>query len=51
MAVALAWVLQRSPKVLLIPAAPGVAHVRKDVSTASLQLSADVLAGRDTIGR
>ena len=50
MAVALAWLLQRSPNVLLIPGTSSVAHLRENVAGAGLELSADALAELDAIG-
>jgi pyridoxine 4-dehydrogenase len=44
MAVALAWLLQRSPNILLIPGTSSVAHLRDNVSGAALTLSGDELA-------
>jgi pyridoxine 4-dehydrogenase len=38
MAVALAWLLQRSPNILLIPGTSSVAHLRENVSGAGLTL-------------
>jgi pyridoxine 4-dehydrogenase len=43
MAVALAWLLNRSPNILLIPGTSSVAHLRENVSGAALELFADVL--------
>lgn len=43
MAVALAWLLQRSPNILLIPGTSTVAHLRENVAAAALQLPADEL--------
>ena len=51
MAVALAWLLQRSPAILLIPGTSSVAHLRENVAGAGLALSADDLAELDKIGR
>jgi aryl-alcohol dehydrogenase-like predicted oxidoreductase len=51
MAIALAWLLQRSPNVLLIPGTSSVAHLRENVAGAGITLSADDLAQLDTIGR
>ena len=51
MAVALAWLLQRSPNVLLIPGTSSVAHLRENVAGAGLQLTDDDLAELDAIGR
>ncbi len=39
MAVALAWLLQRSPNILLIPGTSSVAHLRDNVTGAALTLS------------
>jgi aryl-alcohol dehydrogenase-like predicted oxidoreductase len=50
MAVALAWLLQRSPNVLLIPGTSSVAHLRENVTGAGLELPADALAELDAIG-
>jgi pyridoxine 4-dehydrogenase len=44
MAVALAWLLQRSPNILLIPGTSSVAHLRENLSAASLELPEDVLS-------
>jgi pyridoxine 4-dehydrogenase len=43
MAVALAWLLQRSPNILLIPGTSSVAHLRENVAAAALTLSEDDL--------
>jgi pyridoxine 4-dehydrogenase len=44
LAVALAWLLQRSPNILLIPGTSSVAHLRENVAAAALTLSSDDLA-------
>ena len=44
MAVALAWLLQRSPNILLIPGTSSVAHLRENLSAASLELPKDILS-------
>jgi pyridoxine 4-dehydrogenase len=44
MAVALAWLLQRSPNILLIPGTSSVAHLRENVAAAELTLSEGDLA-------
>jgi len=44
MAVALAWLLQRSPNILLIPGTSSVAHLRENVAGAALALPEDALA-------
>ncbi|MEV4846040.1 aldo/keto reductase family oxidoreductase [Micromonospora matsumotoense] len=51
MSVALAWLLQRSPNILLIPGTSSVAHLRENVAGAGLTLSADDLTALDEIGR
>jgi aryl-alcohol dehydrogenase-like predicted oxidoreductase len=43
MAVALAWLLQRSPNILLIPGTSSVKHLRENVAGAELHLPADVI--------
>jgi pyridoxine 4-dehydrogenase len=50
MAVALAWLLQRSPNILLIPGTSSVAHLRENVASASLSLDAATVAELDAIG-
>ena len=50
MSVALAWLLQRSPNVLLIPGTSSVAHLRENVAGAGLALSAQDVAELDRIG-
>ncbi|WP_306209755.1 aldo/keto reductase family oxidoreductase [Actinoplanes sp. RD1] len=51
MSVALAWLLQRSPNILLIPGTSSVAHLRENIAGAGRTLSADDLAELDKIGR
>jgi len=50
MQVALAWLLQRSPNILLIPGTSSVAHLRENLAAATLKLPGEVLAGLDRIG-
>ena len=50
MAVALAWLLHRSPNVLLIPGTSSVAHLRDNVAVAGLPLDAGTLTELDAIG-
>ena len=50
MAVAQAWLLQRSPNVLLIAGTSSVAHLEENVASAALELSVDDLAELDAIG-
>jgi aryl-alcohol dehydrogenase-like predicted oxidoreductase len=49
MAVALSWLLHRSPNILLIPGTSSVAHLRENISGASLTLPADALAELNAI--
>jgi pyridoxine 4-dehydrogenase len=49
--VALAWLLQRSPTVVLIPGTSSPAHLRENTAAADLVLPADAIAELDTIGR
>jgi aryl-alcohol dehydrogenase-like predicted oxidoreductase len=51
MQVALAWLLHRAPNVLLIPGTSSLAHLRENLAAANLELSGDLLAKLDTIGR
>ena len=49
--VALAWLLQRSPNILLIPGTSSVAHLRENMAAEKLQLSEEVLSTLDGISR
>ena len=49
MAVALAWLLQRSPNILLIPGTSSVEHLRENVVGAGLQLPDDAIKELDAI--
>ena len=49
MAVALAWLLQHSPNILLIPGTSSVAHLRENVTGAALTLSEDDLTELNSI--
>jgi aryl-alcohol dehydrogenase-like predicted oxidoreductase len=51
MQLALAWLLQRSPNILLIPGTSSVAHLRENLKAATLQIPPEVLADLDAIGR
>ncbi|MEE1743812.1 aldo/keto reductase family oxidoreductase [Streptomyces sp. JV184] len=50
MSVALAWLLQRSPNILLIPGTSSVVHLRENAAGAGLPLADDDLAELDKIG-
>jgi aryl-alcohol dehydrogenase-like predicted oxidoreductase len=49
MQVALAWLLQLSPNILLIPGTSSTKHLRENLSAASLELSSDVISELDAI--
>jgi aryl-alcohol dehydrogenase-like predicted oxidoreductase len=49
MQVALAWLLQRSPNILLIPGTSSVGHLRENLAAASLALPDDAIAQLDGI--
>ena len=51
MQVALAWLLRRSPNILLIPGTSSVAHLRENLAAAELVLPDAVMAELDGIGR
>jgi aryl-alcohol dehydrogenase-like predicted oxidoreductase len=51
MQVALAWLLQRSPNILLIPGTSSLGHLRENLKAATLQIPAQVLADMESIGR
>lgn len=49
MQVALAWLLHRSPNILLIPGTSSLGHLRENLTAAELSLSAETLAALDAI--
>jgi pyridoxine 4-dehydrogenase len=51
MQVALAWLLHRSPNILLIPGTSTLKHLRENLSAAALLLPSKVIADLDSIGR
>ena len=51
MQVALAWLLHRSPNILLIPGTSSVEHLRDNVKAAELELSSEVMAALDAMGK
>ena len=51
MQVALAWLLQRSPNILLIPGTSSVEHLRENLAAAELELSGDVLNELDGVAK
>jgi len=50
MQVAIAWLLQRSPNILLIPGTRSLAHLRENLAAGRLQLDEEALAALDGIG-
>jgi pyridoxine 4-dehydrogenase len=50
MQVALAWLLHRSPNILLIPGTSSAKHLRENLKAARLQLSSEMIAELDSIG-
>jgi aryl-alcohol dehydrogenase-like predicted oxidoreductase len=51
MQVALAWLLRRSPNILVIPGTSSLNHLRENLKAATLQIPADALADLDAIPR
>ncbi|HUB90596.1 MAG TPA: aldo/keto reductase family oxidoreductase [Dyella sp.] len=51
MQIALAWLLQRAPNILLIPGTSSLQHLRENLQAATQQLPQNVLAQLDAIGR
>jgi pyridoxine 4-dehydrogenase len=49
MQVALAWLLHRSPNILLIPGTSSIAHLRENLASAQLTLSPETLSELDEI--
>src|SRR6202045_2403041 len=50
MQVALAWLLQRSPNILLIPGTSSVKHLRENLAAAAFELPSDAIAELNAIG-
>ncbi|RYZ09276.1 MAG: aldo/keto reductase family oxidoreductase [Comamonadaceae bacterium] len=51
MQVALAWLLHRSPNILLIPGTSSVDHLRDNLAAATLELPADALETLERVGK
>ena len=51
MQLALAWLLQRSPNILLIPGTSSLEHLRENLQASQLQVPAEVLANLNSIGK
>src|ERR1700733_5115475 len=50
MQVALAWLLQRSGNILVIPGTSSIGHLRENLQSSVLQIPCEVIADLDTIG-
>lgn len=50
MPVALAWLLQRSPNILLIPGTSSLNHLRENLKAATLHIPSEIIADLDSIG-
>jgi pyridoxine 4-dehydrogenase len=50
MQVALAWLLQRSNNILVIPGTSSIGHLRENLQASTLQILPEVIADLDTIG-
>ena len=50
MQLALAWLLQRSPNILLIPGTSSLEHLHENLQASTLQIPSEVLANLDSIG-
>jgi pyridoxine 4-dehydrogenase len=50
MQIALAWLLQRSPNILLIPGTSSIEHLRENLQSSMLQIPSEVIADLDAIG-
>jgi diketogulonate reductase-like aldo/keto reductase len=50
MQVALAWLLQRSPNILVIPGTSSVEHLRENLQASTLRIPPEVIADLDAIG-
>jgi pyridoxine 4-dehydrogenase len=50
MQVALAWLLQSSPNILLIPGTSSVEHLRENLNAATLRLPSEMIAALELIG-
>jgi pyridoxine 4-dehydrogenase len=51
MQVALAWLIQRAPNILLIPGTSSLEHLRENLAATSLKLPGDALAALDAIAK
>jgi len=50
MQMALAWLLQRSPNILVIPGTSSIAHLHENLKASELQIPSETIADLDSIG-
>jgi pyridoxine 4-dehydrogenase len=50
MQLALAWLIQRSPNILLIPGTSSIKHLRENLDAATLRFPAEIISDLDSIG-
>jgi len=46
----LAWLLQHSPNILLIPGTSSLVHLRENLQASGIKLSAEIVEQLDSIG-
>jgi len=51
MQLALAWLLQRSPNILLIPGTSSVTHLRENLAASNLEIPREILDDLESVGR
>ena len=51
MQLALAWLLHRSPNILLTPGTSSVVHLRENLAAATLEIPREIVGGLDSLGR
>ncbi|HMF53485.1 MAG TPA: aldo/keto reductase [Edaphobacter sp.] len=51
MQVALAWLLQRAPNILLIPGTSSVKHLKENLQTADIELTPEIARKLDEVGK
>jgi pyridoxine 4-dehydrogenase len=49
MQLALAWLLEKSPNILLIPGASSVKHLRENMASAELRLTLEMMGALNSI--
>ena len=51
MQLALAWLLQHSPNILLIPETSSVAHLRENLKASTIEIPREVIGDLESLGR